>query len=255
MHLIYLHEGVHKKTSKKTAHELTKFNNIVSDLVNKGASHVESPRTSEGSVNVDMETTSKNSESTGNSLENSRVSLKDDEQLCYKTFSNSEEIMKEKTPSLSEVNKSESTLDTSETSEGSVKVDIETTSTKVSRCVEVLTVDSPSFSEVNTPESTRDSLGNSRVSLPDYVEACNNISSSCEIVLKAESLSFNEVRNAKSSLDALEKPEGSVEVDIDTSNTHSSSCEAKIPVDDYLLITSLVRIFVQIQTFDISCFK
>ena len=128
MHLIYLHEGVHKKTPKKTAQELTKFNNFVSDLVNKGASHVESPTTSEGSVNVDMETTSKNSESTGNSLQ--------------------------------------------------------------------------------------------------------------------------------SSLDAVEKPvEGSVEVDMETSNTHSSSCEAKIPVYDYSLITSLVRIFVQIQTFDISCFK
>ena len=124
MHLIYLHEGVHKKTAK----ELTKFNNFVSDLVNKGVSDVDSPRISEGSVKVDMETTGKNSESIGNSLQ--------------------------------------------------------------------------------------------------------------------------------SSLDAVEKPvEGSVEVDMDTSNTHSSSCEAKIRVYDFSLITSLVRIFVQIQTFDISCFK
>ena len=201
MHLIFLHEGIHKKASKKTVQGLTNFNIFVSDLLNKGASHVDSPRTSEGSVKVDMETASKNSESTGNSLENSRVSLKDDEQPRNKTFSNSEELVRDETPSLNEVNKPESTVtqDSSKTSEGLAGDDMERTNRKSSSCEEEISVETSNKTSSRYLEnSTEESLSFGGVN-----QAESTLEVDRDPSRNTSSTSLSEVNTSKSTIDTL----------------------------------------------------
>ena len=164
---------------------------------------MESPRTSEGSVkvDVDMETTSRNSESTENSLENSRVSLKDDEQPRNKTFSNSEELVRDETPSVNEVNKPESTvtLDSSKTSEGLAGDDMERTNRKSSSCEEEISVETSNKTSSRYLEnSTEESLSFGGVN-----QAESTLEVDRDPSRNTSSTSFSEVNTSKSTIDTL----------------------------------------------------